>query len=94
MQGYKSVQVDSEGMVIELKTQTEDEKVKGCYIATGVYLIDGGIFDFSPVVLTDGEIGLPQTLIKHVGVYSMNAVEEKGWVSVNTVEDLERLWRG
>jgi NDP-sugar pyrophosphorylase family protein len=94
MPGYKSVQVNGEGIVFELRAQTEDEKIQGCYIATGVYLIDGGIFDFTPVVLTDGEIGLPQTLMKHVDVYVMNAVEEKGWVSVNTVDDLEGLWRG
>jgi NDP-sugar pyrophosphorylase family protein len=94
MPGYKSVQVNSEGKVFELRTQTEDEKIEGCYIATGVYLIDGGIFDFPPVVLTDGEIGLPQTLMMHVDEYTMYAVEEKDWVSVNTVEDLERLWRG
>lgn len=91
MPGYKSVQVNSEGEVFELRTQTEDEKVKGCYIATGVYLIDGGIFDFPPVVLIDGEIGLPQTLMAHVDGYTMHAVEEKGWVSINTVEDLEGL---
>ena len=94
MLGYKSVQVNSEGKVFELRAQTEDEKIHGCYIATGVYLIDAGIFDFTPEVLTDGEIGLPQTLMKHVDVYTMDAVVEKGWVSVNTVEDLEGLWRG
>ncbi len=93
MPGYKSVQVDSGGKVFELRTQTEDEKVQGCYIATGVYLIDGGIFDFPPVVLMDGEIGLPQTLMKHVDVYAVHAVKEKRWVSVNTVEDLEGLWK-
>jgi NDP-sugar pyrophosphorylase family protein len=92
MQGYKSVQVNGEGIVFELRAQTEDEKIEGCYIATGVYLIDGGIFDFPPVVLTDGEIGLPQTLMKHVDEYAIHAVEEKSWVSVNTVEDLEGLW--
>jgi NDP-sugar pyrophosphorylase family protein len=37
MPGYKSVQVNSEGKVFELRTQTEDEKMNGCYIATAVY---------------------------------------------------------
>ncbi len=92
MPGYKSIQVNAEGIVTELRKQTEDELARGCLIATGVYLIDGHIFDFDPVVLVDGEIGLPHTLMAHVDTYPMHAVEEKGWVSVNTVEDLKNLW--
>jgi NDP-sugar pyrophosphorylase family protein len=92
MLGYKSIQVDEKGIVTELRTQTDEEKQNGCLIATGVYLLDGHIFDFEPVVLVDGEIGLPQTLIAHVDTYPSYAVEEKSWVSVNTVEDLTGLW--
>ena len=92
MPGYKSIQVDTHGVVTELRTQTEEEKQGGCLIATGVYLLDGRLFDFEPVRLIDGEIGLPQTLIAHVTEYPSYAVEEKSWVSVNTVEDLHGLW--
>jgi NDP-sugar pyrophosphorylase family protein len=92
MLGYKSIQVDEKGIVTELRTQTDEEKQNGCLIATGVYLLDGHIFDFEPVVLIDGELGLPQTLIAHVDTYPSYVVEEKSWVSVNTVEDLKSLW--
>lgn len=92
MPGYKSIQVNAEGIVTELRKQTEEELQKGCLIATGVYLLDEKFFSFEPVVLVDGEIGLPQTLIAHLDTYPSYAVEEKGWVSVNTVEDLEKLW--
>ncbi|MBC7766892.1 hypothetical protein H7Y21_02790 [Arenimonas sp.] len=91
MPRYKSVQVDSEGKAFELRTQTEDEKVQGCYIARGVYLIDVGILYFSPEVLVDGEIGLPQILMKHVDVYVMYAVLEESWVSVYTVELIDDM---
>lgn len=92
MTGYKSVQYDNEGIIRELKTQNEVEKIEGCYIATGVYLLDGKIFNFDPVVLIDGEIGLPQTLMAHVENYPVYKVEEKFWISINTIEDLEKLW--
>jgi len=92
MPGYKSIQVNDKGIVTELRKQTEEELQKGCLIATGVYLLDGHIFDFEPVILVDGETGLPHTLMAHVDTYPTYAVEEKGWISVNTVEDLEDLW--
>jgi NDP-sugar pyrophosphorylase family protein len=93
MPGYKSVQV-KDGVVTGLEKQTEEEKENGCLIATGTYLLDGRFFDFEPVVLVDGEIGLPQTLLAHVAEYPSNVVYEDGWFSVNTCEDLERLWGG
>jgi NDP-sugar pyrophosphorylase family protein len=77
--------------VTGLEKQTEEEKENGCLIATGTYLLDGRFFDFEPVVLVDGEIGLPQTLLAHVAEYPSNAVYEDGWFSVNTCEDLDRL---
>lgn len=93
MPGYKSIQVDNTGVVVELRTQTEKEKEEGCLIATGAYLLDARLFDFSPIVLLDGEIGLPQTLISHMSNYQTYAIEEKDWFSVNTIEDLENLWK-
>lgn len=92
MTGYKSIQVNEQGIVMELRNQTEEECAHGCLIATGVYLLDGHVFDFEPVVLLDEEIGLPQTLIAHVDTYATYAVEEKEWISVNTVQDLHELW--
>lgn len=93
MPGYKSIQVDEKGVVIGLVKQTEDELEAGCLIATGTYMLDGKFFEFEPVVLSDGEIGLPQTLLKHVETYTSYAVYEDGWVSINTVEDLMDLWK-
>jgi NDP-sugar pyrophosphorylase family protein len=91
MPGYKSVQV-MDGIVVGLDKQNEKELQDGCLIATGTYMLDGKIFDFDPVVLIDGEIGLPQTLMAHVDSYPSHVVYEEGWVSVNTVGDLEGLW--
>ncbi len=92
MPGYNSIQINEKGIVTGLAKQTADELSGGCLIATGTYMLDGKFFDFEPVVLSDGEIGLPQTLLKHVEVYPSYAVHEHGWVSINTVEDLMGLW--
>ncbi len=93
MPGYKSVMVSKEGVVSKLESQTEEELKNGCLIATGTYLLDKNFFDFEPVVLVDGEIGLPQTLIAHADLYQSYAVEEKKWFSINTNEDLLNLWK-
>lgn len=91
MPGYKSIQINPEGTVTGLTSQTEQEKSLGCLIATGVYLIDTDIFNFDPVILSDGEIGLPQTLLAHLDTYPMHVYVETGWIPVNTIEDFEYL---
>ncbi|MES2623253.1 MAG: sugar phosphate nucleotidyltransferase [Patescibacteria group bacterium] len=92
MPGYKSVVVNEKGIVTALDVQTEEELLNGCRIATGTYLLDTDFFDFEPVVLSDGEIGLPHTLIAYTHTYPSYAVEEKNWFSVNTEKDLHTLW--
>lgn len=93
MPGYKSVMISETGVVSKLESQTEEELQNGCLIATGTYLLDKNFFDFEPVILIDGEIGLPQTLIAHADVYQSYAVEEKSWFSINTPDDLLNLWK-
>ncbi len=83
--------IESEnGIVKNFRKQTEEEKVQGSLIATGVYVLDTQIFDFEPVVLSDGSIGLPQTILSQKEKYPVHVVETKKWISVNTIDDLEK----
>lgn len=92
MPGYLSMQVNDQGIVTALLPQTEEEKQNGCLIATGVYMLDTDFFKFPSVILRDGETGLPHTIIAHLDTYPSHAVIESDWVSINTVDDLQKLW--
>ena len=91
MPGYLSTQIGEDGIITKLQAQTAEETMHGCLIATGVYLIDEKVFEFEPVILNDGEIGLPQTLIANMSNYPMHAIIESGWLSVNSLDDLDTL---
>ncbi len=90
MPGYHAVECDQNGIVVCHREPTEEEKTTGTPIATGVYVLDYTIFDFEPVVLRDGEIGLPQTILANVDSYPVFKVETQHWMPINNHEDLER----
>lgn len=92
MPGYKSVILSPTNQILRLDTQNEYENRKGCLIATGAYILDTVIFSFEPIVLNDGEIGLPQTLLAYANEYPIYGVEETQWIPINTVSDLHNLW--
>jgi NDP-sugar pyrophosphorylase family protein len=78
------------GIVNSFRKQTEEEKNSlGAKIATGTYVLDTDIFLFDPIVLSDGDIGIPQTIIAHTDTYSVCVIETKHWHPVNTIEDFE-----
>ncbi len=82
--------IESEnGIVKNFRKQTEEEKISGAKIATGVYVLDAQIFEFEPVVLSDGDIGLPQTILAYKETYPVHVIETNEWIPVNTIEDLE-----
>ncbi len=89
MPGYHAVEADN-GIVTGLRAATEEEKIHGTPVATGVYVLDTGIFNFESVVLRDGELGLPQTILAHTDTYPIHAVITTQWVPINSHEDLAK----
>lgn len=63
------------------------------YLATGTYVLDTRIFDFDPVRLESGQLGLPQTTAVFARENPVKAVLMENWFSVNTPEDLIKLER-
>lgn len=84
--------IESEnGILTNFRKQTDEEKKStGALIATGVYVLDTDIFDFEPVLLSDGDIGLPQTILSKKEIYPMHVIETKKWVPINTHDDYQK----
>lgn len=81
---------DVHGILDDFVPQSADEQQNGARVATGTYLIDTQIFDFTPRILHGGEIGIPQTILDHKNVYPVTVVDFESWVPINSIEDLER----
>lgn len=91
MPNYYNVQTDSEEYIDGFSKQTEEEKVSGAMVGTGVYVLDSKIFDHPGVVVYGGELGLPQTILEQKKEYPVRAVVTEKWIPINTIEDLERI---
>ncbi len=89
MPGYHAVDVEG-GLVKRLRDATEEEKIQGTPISTGAYVLDTNIFDFEPVVLRDGEIGLPQTILAHIETYPIHGIYTTKWIPINNHSELEK----
>jgi NDP-sugar pyrophosphorylase family protein len=59
-------------------------------IATGVYVLTPHIFQYQPVQIASGELGLPQTILAMTKDYAVRGVEMKHWHSINSPEDIAK----
>lgn len=87
---YYSTKIDNDGNFLEFKSQTEEEKINGALIATGTYVLDTNIFKHEGIHLEGNEYGLPQTVSAQKDEYPIKVIETKGWISINTPEELEK----
>lgn len=87
---YKVVQ-DPNGMLSSFEVQDEYEKENGTLIATGTYVVDTGIFNYEPRLLTGNEIGIPQTIMDNKDTYPISVLEINSWIPVNSLDDFNFL---
>lgn len=89
MPNYYSTQKNENDYLSGFKSQTEDEKTEGAFIATGAYVLDTNLFNHPGVLLSTGEYGLPQTVLSQMNDFPVKVIETNGWLPVNSFEDLK-----
>lgn len=87
--GYISIDTGADSMISGWHKPAEDELKGGINIANGVYVLDKGIFDFSPVPISNGEYGLPHTILEMAKTRKVRGVMMKHWFQVNTLDDVK-----
>ncbi|HZZ99196.1 MAG TPA: nucleotidyltransferase family protein [Candidatus Paceibacterota bacterium] len=85
---YRAFELDAKGIVIGTHFPDEKEMKEGILIATGAYVMDRKIFDYEPFKLKNGELGLPQTLLKLAADFPAHGVVMKKWIQINAPADL------
>lgn len=86
MPGYHAVR-ENNGFVSHFEASVKDEFIP---VATGTYVLDTKIFNIEPVILRDGEIGLPQTILAYKELHPVKYIETSGWIPINNHEDLTK----
>ncbi|MEK7135173.1 MAG: nucleotidyltransferase family protein [Patescibacteria group bacterium] len=89
MPNYYFVLGDSDGNLAGFRPQSDEEKISGSPIATGTYVLDSKIFEHPGIIVNGGEYGLPQTIDAQKAEYPVRLVITRGWLPINSLDDLE-----
>lgn len=84
---YLIVDVEQE-RVRGFRRPTEEEFKDPQPLATGTYLLDERLWDYTPVEVAGGEFGLPQTMVPMLQEYEVRAVPMPYWIQINTHDEL------
>ncbi len=90
---YHGIELSPDNHIVGLKrhTETNKEQFVQDIFANGLYLLDSRVFSFIPVNLSDGELGLPQTLLANIDHYPLLAYKIEHWQPCNTFKDLNKI---
>ena len=87
---YLNMVLDSKKYIVQALYPTEKEMKTGILISTGAYVMDSRIFKYKPVKLSNGEYGLPQTMLKAATNIPIKGVIMKNWFQINKPEDIKK----
>ncbi len=87
---YLNMVLDKKGYIIQALYPTARQMKTGILVSTGAYVIDSRIFKYKPVKLSNGEYGLPQTILKAAKDIPIKGVVMKKWLQVNRPEDIKK----
>lgn len=87
---YITIEVDNGGLIKGHRRPDPVEVGTNINLATGAYVLDHRIFDYDLVKLSNGEYGLPQTILKMAKDHPVRGVFMKSWHQINTPEDIKK----
>ena len=87
---YLNIVLDSKKYIIQALYPTAGEMKTGILISTGAYVMDSRIFKYKPVKLSNGEFGLPQTMLTAAKNIPIKGVVMKKWLQINRPKDTKK----
>lgn len=87
---FIAIDLDQDQNIAGFHKPEQSELEKGILMATGVYVLDDRIFKYNPVQLSNGEYGLPQTILNMAKDYPVKGVIMEKWSQINYPEDIKK----
>ena len=83
---------DSNNNLIDFVTHEKYRTIRdgAGLIFTGLYSLTADIFNYEPVKLSNGEYGLPQTILNMAKDYPVKGVIMEKWSQINYPEDIKK----
>jgi len=79
-----------DGTLKRIVLNTDSETLPWRRVYVGACLLDQRFFALAPGETPSGELGLPQTLERHVNTVPVQVLESSFWLPVGTPDELER----
>jgi NDP-sugar pyrophosphorylase family protein len=86
--GYLSIDLDESGIIIGNHLPELEELNSEIIMANGVYVLDKRIFNYDPVQMSNGEFGLPHTILSMAKDYFIRGVVMNFWLPINSKDDI------
>lgn len=90
---YIGFDADRDGNLAGFHRIGEDALQDQTNIANGAYVLDRRIFDFEAVLLSNGEYGLPQTILEMSITHPVKMVVMDHWLQINDADGLAKADR-
>lgn len=87
---YLNMILDKKGYIIQALYPTKKQMGTGILVSTGAYVLDSRIFKYKPVRLSNGEYGLPQTMLSAAKQIPIKGVLMKNWIQINCPDDVKK----
>ncbi|OGN23037.1 MAG: hypothetical protein A2918_02815 [Candidatus Yanofskybacteria bacterium RIFCSPLOWO2_01_FULL_42_49] len=87
---YLTFELDKDGMLLGARYPTNEEMTQGILISTGAFVLNPDIFKYKLVKISNGEYGLPQTILKSIRKHPTKGIIMKNWIQINCPEDANK----
>lgn len=85
---FGTLEIDSQGHLVDIIENSERSENK--LVNTGLYLLNKNFFEYNLVALSNGEFGLPQTLVKMSDRHDIKIEKATLWHPIGLSEDLKK----
>lgn len=85
---YEVIKLDRAGFIKAWHPVKPEEINKKVLAISGAYVLDHRIFKYKPAVISNNELGLPQTILKMSKKHPVRGVIMNRWASINFPEDI------
>jgi len=84
---FGALKIDEQDHLVDIIERSEKSESK--LVNTGLYLLNNKFFEYNLVALSNGEFGLPQTLVKMSDRHEIKIERATLWYPIGFSEDLE-----
>lgn len=86
---YHGIEVFN-GYIKGFQKHSESDKLVRDNFINGFYILNKKVFSFEPILIKNGEMGLPHTLFANLDKLPLKAIQFSDWVAVDSLDNITK----